>query len=89
MVPISRLPILTAPRGSRPNEVLVPKTIMYIYQGMLILQLMLRKIIRIVIPISRLLVLAALKGSRPNAGTCTENYNVTNDDQEDDHLSCL
>ena len=43
---------------------------------MLILQLILRKIIRIVIPISRLPVLATPKGSRPNAGTCTENYNV-------------
>ena len=43
---------------------------------MLILQLILRNIIRIAIPISRLSVLAALRDSRPNAGTCIENGNT-------------
>ena len=28
MVPISRLPVLAAPRGSRPKETLTPKAIM-------------------------------------------------------------
>ena len=74
------------------------------YQAMLILQQMLRKVIRIVIPISRLPVLATLRGSRPNTGTCTENDNINvssnvdssindeendSDTQEDDDLSCL
>ena len=60
------------------------------YQVMFILQLMLRKIIRIVIPISRLTILAAPRGSRPNTGTDTENYNVnvSSDDQEDNYISC-
>ena len=70
------------------------------YHVMFILQLMLRKIIRIGIPISRLPILAALRGSKPNEGTCIENVSsdvnptinvedIYSDDQEDDNLSCL
>ena len=48
------------------------------YQVMLILQLMLRKIIKIVIPISRVPDFAALRGNRPIVGIyiCTKNDNV-------------
>ena len=69
---------------------------------MLILQLMLRNIIRIAIPNSRLPGLVAPRDSRLNKGTCTENDNVSSDvnpttnveendsyGQEDDNLFCL
>ena len=71
---------------------------------MLILQLMLRNIIRIAIPNSRLPGLVAPRDSRLNKGTCTENDNVSSDvnpttnveennndsdDQVNDNISCL
>ena len=76
MVSISRLPVLAAPKGSAPKEALVPQAIMKMCPMMLILQLLLRKIIRIVIPISRLPIFDAPKGSRHNAGTFAENDDV-------------
>ena len=69
---------MATPTFSRPKEAPVPKgeSDNVNVSSDVILQLFLRKIIRIAIPISKLPVLTVSRGKSPNAGTCTENYSV-------------